>query len=46
MPFERIRNLIFGRRDPPPRRGINMETVVLIGIIAIVLIFLVKRGRI
>ena len=45
MPFERIRNLLFGRREPPPRR-INMEMVVLIGIIAIVLIFLVKRGRI
>jgi len=46
VPFQRIRNLLFGRRDPPPRRGINMETVVLVGIIAIVLIFLVKRGKV
>ena len=46
MPLQRIRDLIFGRRDPPPRRGINMEMVVLIGIIAIVVIFLVKRGKV
>ena len=46
MPLQRIRDLIFGRRDPPPRRGINMETVVLVGIIAILIIFLIKRGKV
>ena len=46
MPLQRIRDLIFGRPRPQPRRGINMEMVVLIGIIAIVLIFLMKRGKV
>ena len=45
MPFQRIRDLIFGRPKPQPT-GINLRTVVLIGIVAIVLIFLIKRGKI
>jgi len=47
MPINRIRDLLFGRRREPPRRNIiNMEMVVLIGIVAIIVIFLIKRGRI
>ena len=45
MPFQRIQNLIFGRPRPQPRR-IDLRVVVLVGIAAIVLIFLIKRGKI
>ena len=45
MPFQRIRDLIFGRREPQPRR-IDLRIVVIIGIVAIVIIFLIKKGRI
>jgi hypothetical protein len=45
MPFQRIRNLIFGRPRPQPRR-IDLRIVVLIGIVAIVLIFFIKKGKI
>ena len=45
MPFQRFRDLIFGRPKPQPRR-IDLRLVVLVGIAAIVLIFLVKRGKI
>lgn len=46
MPINRIRDLLFGRREPPRRNIINMEMVVLIGIVAIIVIFLIKRGKI
>ena len=47
MPINRIRDLLFGRRREPPKRNIiNMEMVVLIGIVAIIVIFLIKRGKI
>ena len=45
MPFQRIQNLIFGRPRPQPQR-IDLRVVVLVGIAAIVLIFLIKRGKI
>ena len=45
MPFQRIRDLIFGRPKPQPRR-LDLRIVVLVGIVAIVFIFLIKRGKI
>ena len=45
MPFQRIRDLIFGRPKPQPRR-LDLRIVVLVGIVAIVFIFLIKKGKI